>query len=92
MRLSKTSSARYTIGTWSRLLSEITRTLKAIGASEDAANIAASFTTEQTKFLIVTYNSVIEYIHLNLKKDSYVTSFSPSKKLEKPSINDAVKD
>jgi hypothetical protein len=73
-------------------INELLNTAKVMGRSTDPAGIAPSFTTEQTNFLITTYNSIIEDIHSNLsKKDPYVTKFSAFEILHEPTINDVVK-
>jgi len=73
-------------------VNDLLNTAKVIGKNIDPASIAPTFTTEQTNFLISTYNSIIEDIHSNLrKKDPYVTKFSAFKLLHEPTINDVVK-
>jgi len=73
-------------------INDLLNTAKIIGKNTDPASIAPTFTTEQTNFLISTYNSIIEDIHSNLrKKDPYVTKFSAFKLLHEPTINDVVK-
>jgi len=71
---------------------EFQKTVVEIGKSIDYRSVAPSFTTEQTNFLIKTYNSVIEDLCSHFeKKDSYVSGFSTFKEIDEPSINDVAK-
>jgi hypothetical protein len=74
-------------------ISEFQKTVKAMGKDVDpVGTIAPPFTTEQTNFLIRTYNNVIKDLHLHFgKKDSYVRSFSAFSEIDEPTINDVAK-
>ena len=72
---------------------EFQKTVKEMGKHADPLRtIAPLFTTEQTNFLIRTYNTIIEDFHSHFKKkDSYVGKFSLFKELNEPTIDDVTK-